>query len=605
MKKINIIVCSALAGLAFTLTGCGDDFLDRTPQGQYTAETFYSSDEAMRKGTEALYNRAWFNFNRRALIGMGSYRANDAWNPYVSVEFARFQVTALTEDLSLAWSALYNVVTMSNSTLDYIQRYTSSAVSESAKNAAMGECYLMRGWAYFYLLRGWGDVILFEDNEGIIGNPVRPLNPESDVLDFIIRDFRRAADLLPETGIDHHPNLYAAKAALAKALLAKSGWDATATADHARDESILREVVELCDEVLTSGKFDLMKEYEDLFKPQNNDNIETILAMRWADPSSGEWGAMNATYSDLAFPEVTDVNVWGGSLTPSTDMIDLYNEDPKDRDRLNATFFNPNTYYSYIRTEDGGYTYKHNWMQLKKGVVGTRADCAPATCAQMASPLNTYIQRLADVYLMKAEAILGNAESTSDPDALEAFNEVRLRAGVDPKKSITFQDILRERRIEFCMEYFNWWDMVTYYRWKPQTMLNFFNNLQHRACQVRENDIIANSDGTFSYRCIPPGQNTWYITDPESLNVYWNDFLATSETDNTPVAGRGTDVPYEYDYNSLVQQFTTGYQAVTLTEANIFMPYPESDVIQNHYFNEPPQPYDFGDSAAEGTESAE
>lgn len=172
MKKYNIYLLSALAGLTLLTTSCSDDFLDKKPTGQYTAETYYSSDDAVRKGTEPLYNRAWFNFNRRALIGMGSYRANDAWNPYVSSEFALFQVTGLTSDLSLAWSALYNVVTMSNATLKNIQDYCSSDVSESVKNAGMGECYLMRGWAYFYLLRGWGPNILFEDNQKMIDNPV-------------------------------------------------------------------------------------------------------------------------------------------------------------------------------------------------------------------------------------------------------------------------------------------------------------------------------------------------------------------------------------------------------------------------------------------------
>lgn len=596
MKAINQYMVSVLvAGLTLTMTSCGEDFLDQKPGGNYTAETFYSSDAALRKGTEPLYNRSWFDFNRRAIVGMGSYRANDAWNPYVSAEFARFQVTGLTEDMGLAWSALYNVVTMSNATLANVQNYTTvgGEVTEEAKNAAEGECYLMRGWAYFYLLRGWGDVILFEDNQTMVDDPVRPLNTEADVLKFIIRDFRKAADLLPETGVDNHASKYAAKAALAKALLAQSGWDENAKGDHQRDETILKEVVQLCDEVINSGNFSLMNDYEDLFKPQNNDNSETLLAMRWASPNSGEWGAMNALYSDLSFPETTDVNVWGGSLVASIDMIDIYNEEPADSFRLRGTFFTPGSYYSYIKKAEGGYTYNHNWMQLKKGVCGTKADCAPSTCAMMASPLNTYIQRLADVYLIKAEAILGNNASTSDAQALAAFNAVRQRAGVPGKTSITLDDIIRERRIEFCMEYFNWWDMVTWYRWKPQTMLDFFNNHQHRAFEMREGDIVKNSDGTYSYRCVPPGVNTWYITDNTNGNVYWNDKIAVSETDNTPVKTKAQG--YVYDLNELVRQFTPTYQAVTLSEANIFMPYPESDVIQNHYFNESPQPYDFGE----------
>lgn len=590
MKKINILMASALTVLTLTTTGCGDDFLDKTPKGNYTAETFYASDDAVRKGVEPLYNKAWFNFNRRAIIGMGSYRANDGWNPYVSAEFANFRVTALTEDMGLAWSSLYNVVTMSNATLKNIQDYCTDAVSESVKNASMGECYLMRGWAYFYLLRGWGDNILFENNQDAVDVPIRPLSSEADVLKFIVRDFRQAMKLLPETGTDHHPSRYAAMAALAKALLAQSGWDAANTANHSRDEAILNEVVLLCDSVINCGQYSLMSEYEDLFKAQNNDNSETILAMRWADPNTGEWGAMNATYSDLAFSEVTDVNVWGGSLSTSCDMIDLYNEDPSDNKRLKATWFYPGAYYSYIKAADGGYTYNHNWMQCKKGVLGTKADVAPCNLAQMASPLNTYIQRLADVYLIKAEALLGNNESTSDAAALAAINAVRSRAGVANYTSITLDQIIRERRIEFCMEYANWWDMVTWYRWKPQYMLDYFNNKQHRAFEIRENSLYKNEDGTFSYRVIPPGTGTWYLMDGEG-HVFWNDKLATSEEDNTPVQTKAQG--YEYDLDELLRTYCPNYQPVTLSEANIFMPYPESDVIQNSYLNEAPEPYDF------------
>lgn len=591
MKTKHILMASALAATALMTTSCGSDFLDKTPSGNYTAPTFYSSDAAVRKGVEPLFNKAWFNFNRRALIGMGSFRANDGWNPYVNAEFANFKVTALTEELGLAWSALYNVVTMSNATLANLEEYCTNGVTPSVKQAAEGECYLMRGWAYFYLLRGWGDNILFEDNNKLVQTPIQPLNTEADVLKFIIRDFRKAAELLPETGTDHHPSKYAAKAALAKALLAQSGWEEGSTTDHQRNETTLKEVKELCDEVINCGQYSLMSNYEDLFKAQNNDNSETVLAMRWASPNSGEWGAMNATYSDLAFPEVTDVNVWGGSLSPSCDMLDYYNEDPADSIRRKATWFSPNSYYSYIKKADGGYTYKHNWMQCKKGVLGTKNDVEPAALAQMASPLNTYIQRLADVYLMKAEAILGNNESTSDPEALAAFDAVHNRARVEAvhPTSITLMDLIRERRIEFCMEYFNWWDMVTWYRWKPQTMLNFFNRQQHRAFEIRENSLYRNSNGTFSYRVIPPGTGTWYITDEEG-HVYWNDKLAESENDNTAIK---VDGGYTYNVNELVSKYVTGYQPVVLSENNIFMPYPESDVIQNKYLSMPAQPYDF------------
>jgi len=584
MKKNKIILALALT---MGLMSCEDDFLDRTPKGQYTAETFYSSDEAVYKGVAPLYNRAWFDFNRRAIVGMGSYRANDAWNPYVSAEFARFQITSLTEDMSYAWSSLYNVVTMSNATIKNLENYCTEDVSEEAKNQCLGECYLMRGAAYFYLLRGWGPNILFEDNQTMVDNPVRPLNTEEDVLKFVIRDFRKAADLMLPKITDNHPSKYAAKGMLAKALLAQSGWN-----KGSRDESTLQEVISLCDEIIGCGLYSLMPDYEDLFKAQNNDNVETLFAMRWADANLGTengWGSINCLYSDLAFPEVTDVNVWGGSLIASVDMINYYNEDPSDSSRIRATFFTPGRYYSYILQSEGGYTYNHNWIQNKKGVLGTKAD-AGGHLAQMASPLNTYIQRLADIYLIKAEAVLGNNSVCTDPEGLEAINTVRRRAGVKDLSSFDFATLIRERRIEFCMEYCNWFDMVTWYRWKPSYMLDFFNNKQYRAFELREGDVYMNDDGTISYRAfLNNGTDTWYFTDPQG-HCYWNDHLAMSTDDNTVVQTKKQG--YVYNVDSLIRAHTN-LVPITLSETNIFMPYPESDVLQNHYLNEEPQSYNF------------
>ena len=594
-----LCACFVCCVASTTFTSCGEDFLDKQTNSDFTVPQYFSSDEAVIKAVNPLYNRAWHEFNRRSFLNMGSTRANDAWNPYVNSEFAKFQLTGLNENVSDAWKSLYNVVSMTTETMDNVRLYSTAGVSESVRHQAYGECYLLRAMAYFYLLRGWGDIVLYDNNQEIIDNPIRPLTKEKDVLRFIVRDLRRAVDYLPERGTDNHPSRYAAKALLAKVLLAQSGWDNGGT----RDESILREVVSLCDEVINCGQFSLMDDYEELFRMQNNDNPETILALRWAKPSSNEYGSMNATYSDLAPNDISDdVNVWGGSLCPSPDMIDYYNEEPADSFRLRGTFFTYGRHYDYLWTDKGGFTYKKNWMQVKKGVLGRKAD-VNGELDQMASPLNTYLMRLADVYLTKAEALLGNQSQTSDPEALKAFNATRLRAKVPAKTSFTFDDLIRERRIEFCMEYLNWFDMVVWYRWKPQYMLNFFNNVQHRSFEIRENDILKNDDGTFSYRCyLNNGTDCWYFADWVNYagGTYWNNFMALNQDVNaTNVLDNGNIIltkadGYVYDLNALVRA-NSNMIPITLSEANIFMPYPETDVIQNPYFKQPAVDYDFGE----------
>ena len=606
MKKLNILLLAvSLIALGTLTTSCGKDFLDKTPQHSYTADTYYSSDEAVMKAIEPLYNYAWFNYNYRAMVGMGSARANDGWNPYLNPQFATFQVTGLDGDLANAWKSFYLVVSMSNQLISDINTYCSDAVSEDVKNLALGEAYLMRGTAYFYLVRSWGNVIVYEDNLDMTNTPVVPLTKEEDVLKFAIRDYRRAVDLLPTASTSNHATKYSAEGMLAKALLALSGWNKNGV----RDQSMLDEVVELCDDIINNGPYALMDDYADLFKYETNNftmqNSETLLAMHWADPLTATWGTYSANYSDLAWSGASDVNVWGG-IYASVDMLDLYNEDISDSIRFHATFCLPGLYYDYWDTGNDlvaaadktpangypqatGYVYSKKHCQLKKWVVGTKADCQ-GHLAQMASPLNTYIQRLADVYLIKAEAILGNDDVTSDAEGLEAINAVRARAKVDKMyTSYGLEELIKERRKEFCMEFSNWYDMVTWYRWQPQYMLDYFNNKQHRAFMVNQGDVLYNADRSISYRTFPNRQSSaWYFYD-ENGNCYWNDCLREGDSETvlkTKAEG------YEYDVDKL-SRAKDGYDPVTLNETNIFMPYPEADVIRNPYFKEPAQSYDF------------
>lgn len=592
-------------------TSCGKDFLERTPQNDYTADTYYSSDEAVMKAIEPLYNYAWFNYNYRAMVGMGSARANDGWNPYLNPQYATFQVTGLDGDLANAWKAFYLIVSMSNQLISDINNNCGDAVSEDTKNLALGEAYLMRGTAYFYLVRAWGDVIVYEDNLEMTNTPVVPLTKEEDVLKFVIRDYRRAIELLPAASTSMHATKYSAEGLLAKALLAYSGWNKTT-----RDESILAEVISLCDDVINNGPYSLMEDYADLFKYATNNfsmqNSETLLAMHWADPLTAEWGSYNANFSDLAWSGSSDVTVWGG-IYASPDMLDLYNEDISDSIRFQATFCLPGIYYDYVDTgndlvsaadktiENGypqasGFVYNKKYCQLKKWVVGTKADCN-GHLAMMASPLNTYIMRLADVYLIKAEAVLGNDETTSDAEGLNAINTIRRRAKVDEDKMYTsygLEELIKERRKEFCMEFQNWYDMVTWYRWKPQYMLNYFNNKQHRAFMINAGDVLYNKDRTISYRTFPNRQSSpWYFYDDtiDPRGCYWNDCMREGDTEKIIKTKKQG---YEYDVDAL-SRAQDGYDPVTLNEENIFMPYPEADVIRNPYFKQAPQDYDFSE----------
>lgn len=124
-----------IIGLAVLLgaTSCGDDFLNKVPDGEYVEDNFYASDAAVASSTAPLYNRAWFDYNSRAIWMLGSMRANDVYSPYNSPQFALFTVDALNSDLANAWQGLFSVVTMANATLHNVSTKCTDDVSEAAK----------------------------------------------------------------------------------------------------------------------------------------------------------------------------------------------------------------------------------------------------------------------------------------------------------------------------------------------------------------------------------------------------------------------------------------------------------------------------------------
>ena len=74
------------------------------------------------------------------------------------------------------------------------------------------------------------------------------------------------------------------------------------------------------------------------------------------------------------------------------------------------------------------------------------------------------VLRYADVLLLYAEAILAGENSTTDIRAIDAFNKVRVRAGLEPNTDfiLTKQQLLDERRVEFAFENQRLYDLIRF-----------------------------------------------------------------------------------------------------------------------------------------------
>lgn len=490
MKLINTlntyIHIVAVAALGIGLTSC-EDFLNRPAEDNYNAGNFYQNDEQCYQGVNYLYNSPWYDF-QRGFIKVGEVLSGNMY--WGSSPYLTFTINGTDEDLVNMSSSLWAAIGHANTVYKYIGE--SSGPSEEVKNYTRGECLTWKAMAYFYLVRTFGDVPIIHDNSAEIAAGTYSSKfkvQRADVYEYIIMTLEKALELLPKSAAKGRIDYYCAEALLSKVYLTRSGLGMSGS----RNQSDLDMAAKFAKDVIDNSGRKLLPVYSDVFRLQNNESEESLIAWRWSagrDP----WTQQNTLQSDLApvgFDEFGDC--WGGYGGPSVDLqdafgIDVINTNPANRidtdTRRKAVMMLPGDHYEYFWTNKGGFDplrFSYDTENYGKGgpgewqsptgaynvkhLYGNNADHEAATgvsAGNMFNQLATHILRLSDVYLIYAEAMVGNNGSTSNADALAAFNAVRGRAipGTTPYTSITFDDVWKERRLEFAGEGDRWYDYV-------------------------------------------------------------------------------------------------------------------------------------------------
>jgi hypothetical protein len=171
--------------------------------------------------------------------------------------------------------------------------------------------------------------------------------------------------------------------------------------------------------------------------------------------------------------------------------------DIKDSVRRKATFMLKGDRYPELNAAGGGFTETGN-AHVKKHVVGTAADNSSPTMDLWSSIEHNTILRLADVYLVYAEAIMGNSTTTTDADALLYFNKVRNRAGLNltnPVTSLTADSLAIERRKELAFEGHYWFDLVRLSYYNPAKAISSLNSQQRQQFTYANGIATATANG--------------------------------------------------------------------------------------------------------------
>ncbi len=494
MKHIKYLyIAFAFTGAILTIS-CGD-FLDRPAEDSYNAGNFYKDDSQCVQGVNYLYNSPWYDF-QRGFIKVGEVMSgNYYWgsSPYMTLT-----VNSTDADLMNMSNSLWAVIGHANTVYNYLKNASSS---QSVKNQCMGECLAWKAMAYFFLVRSFGDVPIVHDNstmlaDGSYSNVSRV--QKSDVYDYIIMTLEKAMELLPKAGNPGRIDYYSAEGLLAKVYLYKSGVNANGHGQRNSDD--LNKAASYAKDVIEHSGRTLMANYSDVFRLQNALNRECLFSWLWTADTS-IWTVQNTLQSDLAmqgFDEFGDC--WGGYSGPSVDLQAAFGvsplDDPTTRtdvdERRKATMMMAGDFYDYFwedKTDEQGrkgfnflqFLYDSNGygsggpgtLQSATGVNSVKHLYGDAfdhkthavdgiSASNMHSSLATPVLRLSDVYLVYAEAVIGNNNSTTDASAIDAFYKVRSRAIKSAARptSITWNDVWKERRLELAMEGDRWYDFV-------------------------------------------------------------------------------------------------------------------------------------------------
>jgi len=497
MKQIfkyhKILVLTALLLIGYSC----EEFLDRPTEDSYTIDSFYKTDEQCFQAANVLYNAPWYDF-QRGFVWIGDVLAG---NMYLGTDnsYQNFNLTSSNEDLANAANSLWLVNGHCNAVIENIRTKAGSGVSEKTKNTVIGEAMVWKAMAYFYLVRIWGAIPIIHSNTEIIGaGNATELNKNrvEDVYEYIVRTLLKATELLPEYNEKGRINKTAAYGLLAKVYLTRSGYGQSGS----RNQADLDKAKEYAAKVVNESGLSLEPVYSNLFRiSTGNYNEENLLSWRWV--ASDSWTSQNSLQSDLALNGFTGLNdSWGTWRGPTIDLQFAFDEDAREprnnRDsRRKATMMMKDDYYPYFWRHVGGFTATWDDDNNVAGAtfgIGTGANCvkhivghfegdhkdeAGVPARRMATDLATHILRLADVYLIYAEAILGNNETTSDPEALKVFNAVRKRSisSHTDVASISFEDIFKERRLELALECDNWYDFVRLHYYRPELAKQWLN----------------------------------------------------------------------------------------------------------------------------------
>lgn len=444
----HILRLATLLALVVTSSSCSK-FLDNELHDNTYADKYWKNEAEIASANAGAYSlfRSAYVYDSR-FIYWGDLPSgalyNGAWNTAAISNSGTFRVS-YRGDLA-DWKPFYRVVNQCNLLIDRIpqladDKFTSSNV-EKTRNWYLGQAYFMRALTYFQMTRIWGDLPLevtpIYQPEDIV---IKGRTADTAIMRLIIDDAKRAANLMPWEDND---KAFATQGA-ALALLAHAyAWKRDYQNARIYTDSLIRKSA-------STGLYAL----EHIGNGADPKDIRTAIF----SPSGGSREVILRLNNSYALNEGTALSSVA-SHTLKTPYIQLNENTPAILPKkINQHYADRNDKRLSDVVGFFGLMTAADPILIKYKDVGYKN---AATYAEPYAESNFIIFRLADVYLLHAEALFYTGDEAG---AMQYVNTIRSRWGagdIEPTLTGTMlkREILDERFRELIGEGHNFYDQV-------------------------------------------------------------------------------------------------------------------------------------------------
>lgn len=498
MKRNKIVNSFLLLTGMFTMASCSKSFLSPTPKGESLESNYYSTPAQALAGLVAAYGPSQVTYTGSycSQEGLANAASDECYSGGASTN-DQITWTAMNDmDLltpaqmpSALWTVNFQGVQASNLILSKLD---GAGLDDATLKRYTGEAKFLRAYYYFHLVRWFGNVPLLTSQATLEEIYATKQSDKDVVYAQIEKDLSEAIPDLPAK-VPASENGRATQGA-ATALLGKV---------YLYDKKYTQAATELAKVNGTPGGtsqygYHLLANYGDIFTQKFN--AESIFEIQHTQTQNyGDWTGGTATgnmyavmcgprnFSFKSAPAPTIATGWG--FTPiSYDLVDAMVKNGKYDPRYPYTIYNIDS-----MANAGLCAYSATPFTVGFPYSGYNvAKFAPLQQWKGAGDnpnLNfgvDYIEiRLADTYLMEAEALVQGSGDKSRAQAL--LDAVRKRVGLG-SVPVTMDAIKNERQLELATEGHRFFDLV---RWgDADKVLNHMEKGYSKNFKVGKNEIL-------------------------------------------------------------------------------------------------------------------